>query len=189
MNKKNKILKVLFWIIGVLAAFVIIAVISAYSYFRFVFIPKLSDGNSDPNENDTISFTEVAKELSDKQVIDNILNFDKQSAAEMLSALNELGSEMSEPNSKDGNEKKSDKNADITTPAEGKTAYERIMNEASKDEISLGMSIISKVDISKVNDLRAQDKNSEIKEYLRSVLTSSEISAALNLYNKYKHLL
>ena len=63
------------------------------------------------------------------------------------------------------------------------------MNEADKDEIALGMSILAKIDISKVNELRKQGKNSEIKEYLRSVLTPEEISAALKLYNKYKHLL
>ena len=63
------------------------------------------------------------------------------------------------------------------------------MNEASKDEISQGMSIASKVDIGKVNELRKQGKNSEIKAYLKSVLTADEISAALKLYNKYKHLL
>jgi len=187
MKKKNKILKVCLWIIGILAAILLIGVIGVYSYFKFVFIPKINGGDLASSESDTISFTEVAKELSDKQVIDNIINFDKQSASEMLAALNELDSEISETAPKE--KKEETKNTEVPVPAEGKTAYERIMNEASKDEISLGMSIISKVDISKVNELRRQGKNSEIKAYLKSVLSSGEISAALKLYNKYKHLL
>ncbi|MBR4723365.1 MAG: hypothetical protein IK072_01345 [Clostridia bacterium] len=193
MEKKNKFLKVLFWIIGTIAAILIIAVIGAYSYFKFVFVPKLSGGDLDTSESDTISFTEVAKELTDKQVIDNIINFDKQSASEMLSALNELEQEVSATNPKEetDNTKNADnkENTEVSVPAQGKTAYQRIMNEASKDEISTGMSIISKVDMSKVNELRRQGKTSEIKAYLKSVLSSSEISAALKLYNKYKHLL
>lgn len=193
MEKRNKFLKVLFWIIGIIAAILIIAVIGAYSYFKFVFVPKLSGGDLDTSESDTISFTEVAKELTDKQVIDNIINFDKQSASEMLSALNEIEQEVSATNPKEetDNTKNADnkENTEVSVPAQGKTAYQRIMNEASKDEISTGMSIISKVDMSKVNELRRQGKTSEIKAYLKSVLSSSEISAALKLYNKYKHLL
>jgi hypothetical protein len=115
----------------------------------------------------------------------------------MLSAMNELNEEMQNQDTKtdsngktNNNEKTNSKSdAELSVPAEGKTAYQRIMNEASKDEISVGMSIISKVDISKVNELRRQGKNSEIKAYLKSVLSSSEISTALKLYNKYKHLL
>jgi hypothetical protein len=195
--KKNKFLKVLLWIIAVLVILAVITVICAYSYFKFVFMPKLSGENPDFSEDNAISFTEIAKELSDKQVIDNIINFDKQSASEMLSAMNELNEEMQNQDTKtdsngktNNNEKTNSKSdAELSVPAEGKTAYQRIMNEASKDEISVGMSIISKVDISKVNELRRQGKNSEIKAYLKSVLSSSEISTALKLYNKYKHLL
>lgn len=193
--KKKKFLKVLLWVLISIAVLLIITALGVYSYFRFVVFPKI--GGFDSDSGDAISFTEVAKELSDKQVIDNIINFDKQSASEMLSALNELEAEMqeAEKGSNSKNTENSTKNSDnqkntaIPAPAEGKTAYERIMNEASKDEISVGMSIISKVDMSKVNELRKQGKNSEIKAYLRSVLTSSEISTALKLYNKYKHLL
>ena len=52
-----------------------------------------------------------------------------------------------------------------------------------------GMSIISKVDISKVNKLKNEGKTSELKSYIKSVLSPSEISTSLKLYNKYKHLL
>ncbi|MCR4693606.1 MAG: hypothetical protein K5664_06975 [Firmicutes bacterium] len=189
MSKKKKVLKVLIWIISIICVLLVAVVIGAYSYFKFYLAPKITPGGENSSENTAISFTEVAKELSDKQVLDNIINFDKQSASEMLTALNEIETEIEVPKTPAEPEKKEENKSDVKVPNEGKTAYERIMNEASKDEISQGMAIISKVDISKVTELRKQGKNSEIKEYIKSVLTSSEISAALKLYNKYKHLL
>ena len=191
MEKKNKVLKILLWTLAAILIVLGIIVAIAYSYFKFVFMPKLSGGDSDSTIGDAISFSDVAKELSDKQVIDNILNFDKQSASEMLVAITELEAENADSKPKSDNPKSNEKteNTDVPSVAEGKTAYQRIMNEASKDEISLGMSIISKVDMSKVNSLRSQGKNSEVKAYIKSVLSPAEISAALKLYNKYKHLL
>lgn len=190
MSKKKKFFKALIWIVSSFCLLFAAAVLGAYLYFNYYLIPKISQGGENASGNEQISFTDVAKELSDKQVLDNIINFDKQSASEMLSALKDLGSEIEEPEKSDEPQNDDKKQQpDTKVNVEGNTAYQRIMNEASKDEISQGMSIISKVDISKVTELRRQGKNSEIKAYLKSVLTSSEISAALKLYNKYKHLL
>ena len=74
-------------------------------------------------------------------------------------------------------------------PKKHQTAYDRIMAAASKEEIQVGMAIIAKVNMGKVNSLQASGKNSELKAYIKSVLSSSEISTALRLYRKYKHLL
>ena len=187
---KKKFLKILLWIIAAIAILFIIAVIGIYSYFRFCLIPKLNPVSEDGTADGGISISEIAKGLSDKQIIDNILHFDKESASEMLVVLDEIESENKEQEKKDDEKKSNPASAPEPNPAaDGKTAYERIMNTATKDEISEGMAIISKVDISKVNQLRKEGKNDEIKAYIKSVLTSGEISAALKLYNKYKHLL
>ena len=70
-----------------------------------------------------------------------------------------------------------------------KTAYDRIMAAASKEEIQAGIAILSKVDMAKVNALNSAGNRKELKKYIKSVLTSSEISTSLKLYRKYKHLL
>lgn len=188
MSKKKKFLKIFLWIITIIFGLFLAAVIGAYCYFHFYLIPKVSDNSDILGEGD-ISISDVARDLSDKQIIDNILNFDKESASEMLTALNELETEIEgAQNDVKENVKPSDKDSKSIT-SDGKNAYQRIMKEADKDDISEGLAIIAKVDISRVNELRKQGKNDEIKEYLKSVLTSGEISAALRLYNKYKHLL
>lgn len=74
-------------------------------------------------------------------------------------------------------------------PAKKQSAYDRIMAAASKEEIQTGMAIIAKVNMGKVNSLQAAGKTSELKAYIKSVLSSGEISTALKLYKKYKHLL
>ena len=282
----NKILKAFLWILASIGLFAIIVVIIVYSYFRLVIVPKLAVDGID--ESQVISFTELAKDLSDKQVIENILNLNKESAVDMLAILDELNSELNAQTTSDGengNKSEKDSKSDTMTekeqdiPAEtnkntvnkdeidsekkettkdngdksvnkhtqenisessvswenmtrsvnqlaqnygnennfnnpvdngatenvdnsenpdnsnqqiskeNTTAYQRIMGEASSDEISQGLAIISKVDVSKVNQLRSQGKTAEAKAYIKSVLTPGEISSALNLYNKYKHLL
>ena len=183
MSKNKKIFKLLFWIISSIIIFAAVLLIAAYLYFELRISPKLSENLTDTQGSD-ISFADVAKEFTDKQVLDNLINFDKQSAVEMLAALNELGEEVAEESSQ---ETKND--TESTVPDKEGTAYQRIMETASKDEISQGFAIISKIDMAKVNELRRQGKTAEIKEYIRSVLTSEEISTAYALYNKYKHLL
>jgi AbrB family transcriptional regulator (stage V sporulation protein T) len=44
-------------------------------------------------------------------------------------------------------------------------------------------------DMEKVISLNNQGKKEELKVYIKSVLTSKEISDSLKLYRKYKHLL
>ncbi|MBE7015767.1 MAG: hypothetical protein E7417_02965 [Ruminococcaceae bacterium] len=74
-------------------------------------------------------------------------------------------------------------------PKKHQTAYDRIMAAASKEEIQAGMAIIAKVNMGKVNSLQSSGNTKELKSYIKSVLTSGEISTALRLYRKYKHLL
>lgn len=74
-------------------------------------------------------------------------------------------------------------------PSSQQSAYDRIMAAADKDEISAGLAIISKIDVSTINSLQSQGKTEELKAYIREHLSSSEISVSLALYNKYKHLL
>lgn len=189
MKIKNKFLKVLVWIISILLIIAVLVIVLGYSYLKFFIIPKLNANTTEIADKITVS--DLTKEFSDKQIIDNIINFDKESASQMLTVITELEEEIKAENpeidSKNGNN--NEKTQEKTVSKEGTTAYQRILNEASKDEISLGTSIISKISMAKVNELRKSGDTAALKAYIKSVLSPSEISEALKLYNKYKHLL
>lgn len=73
------------------------------------------------------------------------------------------------------------------------TAYERIAEVATADEMADGLSIIAKVNTSYVlsltsNGLTGAEKT-ELLKYIRSVLSSAEISRAVQLYRKYSKYL
>ena len=196
MKIKNKFLKILIWTASSLAVLVAVIAIAGYSYLKFFLLPKINK-NSDLSS-DKISVSDIAKDFSDKQIIDNIINFDKSSASDMLSVINEIDDENSSEktdassgNNTQNTDKSNTETGTVTKEVtkENTTAYQRIMNEASKDEVSEGLSIMSKISMSKVNELRKSGDTAALKAYIRSVLSPSEISEALKLYNKYKHLL
>ncbi len=70
-----------------------------------------------------------------------------------------------------------------------KDTVDRILAAATKEEIETGMAILMKVDLEKVKTLQEAGKTKELKTYIKSVLTKSEINKSVSLYNKYKHLL
>lgn len=186
MKIKNKFLKVLVWIILILLVISIFVAILGYLYLNFYIVPKINENT--PEISDKITVSDIAKELNDKQIIDNIINFDKDSVSYILSAVTELETEFEQENPT--TDSKTENNETVQEiQKEGTTAYQRIMNEATKDEISLGTSILSKVSMAKVNELRKSGDTAALKAYIKSVLSPSEISEALKLYNKYKHLL
>lgn len=191
MKRKNKFFKILLWIISILLIIAALVIILGYSYLKFFIIPKLNANTTEIADKITVS--DLTKEFSDKQIIDNIINFDKESASQMLTVITELEEEIKAENpeidSKNGNKNNNEKTQEKPVSKEGTTAYQRILNEASKDEISLGTSIISKISMAKVNELRKSGDTAALKAYIKSVLSPSEISEALKLYNKYKHLL
>ena len=215
---KNKVLKIVLITASITVAFILVVVIGAYSFLNFYLFPKIAGVKlSDLG----IGITDVMTTITDKQVIDNILNFDKQSAAEIMKAMTELDQESKQAEAEnqggadtqsasDGNPdgetanpaenggdsgsssvtgENQSNDPDISKPIDAKGAYQRIMNTASKEEISEGMAIIAKVDIAKVNELRKTGDKSQVKAYVKSILTPEEISTAVTLYNKYKHLL
>ena len=196
---KKKGLKLALRIAGILCAVILAALIGAYAFLNLYLVPKMTGVRlSDMG----IGITDVVNTITDKQVIDNIVNFDKQSATEIMKAMNELEEEAelsaaapdaqgggSKTDSAANDGKNSVKEPVIPGNIDAKGAYQRIMEEASKEEISEGMAIISKLDIAKVNELRQKGNTAEVKAYVKSVLTPGEISTAVTLYNKYKHLL
>lgn len=78
-------------------------------------------------------------------------------------------------------------------PKEANSAYDRIARAASDKEMSDGATIISKLDMGYVASLVAGGltvkEKEELKKYVYSKLTKSEIKRALELYNKYKKYL
>lgn len=188
MKIKNKFLRVLIWVITAFAILLLAAVIAGYSLLRFFVMPKINQNAV--LDDDKINISDIARELGDKQIIANIMNFDKTSAHEMLSIITELNEENEDTETEviDENEDaQEDVHKDVKK--EGTTAYERILNEATKDEVAQGTAILSKISMAKVNELRKSGDTAALKAYIKSVLSPSEISAALKLYNKYKHLL
>jgi len=212
---KNKVWKIVLITTGVIVALALVFVIGTYSFLNFYLFPKIAGVKlSDLG----IGITDVMTTITDKRVIDNIVNFDKKSAAEVMKAMTELDKEAKEAESKSsqgaanppesgenpgtdssensGNSSNTEPSSENqgSNPAESGTidakgAYQRIMNTASKEEVSQGMAIIAKVDIAKVTELRKSGDMSAVKAYVKSVLTADEISTAVTLYNKYKHLL
>ncbi len=217
MSEKKSVRQILLAVLAAILAFIIIVAAAGFCYYRFYIMPKYNeavqqsgDDRKELTNEDIFSF---AKLFSNPHFLENLKNFDKESAPEVLNILEELEQENPAPESSpqagensvpDSPAVSSGKNTHIsdqqlheTTDKVGKTAesvnkksaYDRIMAAADKDEIMEGMAIISKVDMSTVNKLRSEGNSAGLKAYIKSVLTSSEISASLRLYNKYKHLL
>ncbi len=215
---KNKVWKIVLITSSVVVAIALISVIGVYSFLNFYLFPRMAGVKlSDLG----IGITDVMTTITDKRVLDNIVNFDKQSATEVMIAMTELDMETEEIGAESSqsatNPPESGENPGTVSPVpaensdssgtakpigenqnkapvtsgtiDTKGAYQRIMNSASKEEISQGMAIIAKVDIAKVTELRKSGDMSAVKAYVKSVLTADEISTAVTLYNKYKHLL
>lgn len=211
MAKKSRVKKMLLSVISLVVAFVVIILIAATLFVRFYVIPKYNS-LSDSGELTGRDMVTFARYLTDGQLLKNIKNFNKDAAKEVLSVIEELDGE------NDGSYENSVSLSGIwskplvntttamqkATPAPEKvdefiknaelsqkelSAYERIMAAATPEEIRAGMAIIAKVDLAKVNSLQKQNKTVELKKYIKSVLTSAEISKSLSLYKKYKHLL
>lgn len=205
-----KLKKALLRAVTIISVIIIIVVGGGTLIMRIYVAPKLGLGsNNIPKGSDVVTF---AKYLTDGQVLENLKNFDKQSAKDVLLALLEIDAENQQV---EGSEelwnssitesmrnvpnavlkyipktaKEFTEETGIETTERQQSAYERIMAAATPEEIAAGMAILAKVDIAKVSTLQSQKKNKELKEYIRSVLTSQEISKALSLYKKYKHLL
>lgn len=216
MSKKSKLKKMIIRFLTVILSVTILIGISGIAVYNFVIIPKynsmLSSGEKRGEKLSNKDLVLFAKYLTDKQLITNLINIDKKTAKDVLSALLELEEdidiieEVETPAPKQISVFTQMEQVPLPTPVptpyvppkipeevkvtkEQQSAYDRIMAAAKKEEIMIGLAIISKVDLQKVVTLNSQGKKAELKTYLKSVLTSKEISDSLKLYRKYKHLL
>ncbi len=73
------------------------------------------------------------------------------------------------------------------TPAP-KTLMERVKEEMTAEEFAFAMSIYGKIDVNYCIANYYTNKK-EVKKYIKSVLTSSEISRSLEIYGKYSYIL
>ena len=194
MSKKFKIIRNI--LIGLLIVALLI-VASVFFAVRFVIVPDYNkSGDLIGKEKREITSGEVfemAKYLKDKQFVDNMMNFDSEAAKEALSVLIELETELGiapDTTKKPASQKNpEDIIGNVDLDSKQSSAYKRIMATADADEISAGLAIIAKIDLEKINNFYKAGKTDEMKNYIKSVLTPSEISTSLKLYNKYKHLL
>lgn len=215
MAKKTNFKKFILALAIIILSVTVLIGLGGLAVYNFVIIPKyneqLSSGSKTGEKLSNKDLILFAKYITDKQLITNLVNIDKETAKDVLVAMLELEDEI--PDEPEETPVPSMppvftqiKRAPIPTPAatpyvppeipkevevtkEQQSAYDRIMASAKKEEILLGLSIISKIDIKKVVTLNSQGKKAELKAYLKSVLTSKEISDSLKLYRKYKHLL
>lgn len=220
----GKMKKIILRTLAGIIIFILLIVAAAYMFLNFYFIPKYNEAlGDDAAQSEQLTqkdLWDITKNLANKQAIENIVSFDKNSAKDLLSAAKEIEADITSEDSPAPKKSDFGKNAwskkviaraeAIPTPTptptptpvapkptavpkksqvKGATAYERIMNTATKEEIRVGSAILAKVNMGKVNQLRSQGKMGELKKYIKSVLTSAEISKALQLYGKYRHLL
>lgn len=202
--------KILLNILAALIAFILVFAAAGFIFIRFYVMPKYNENAQLENRSELTGsdLADFAKYFTDKQLIANLKNFDRSAAKDVLEAMTEIAAENppQQENPSDWDSKLTDllrrasengKNipSSETTqiaqnvPSSQQSAYDRIMAAADKDEISAGLAIISKIDVSTINSLQSQGKTEELKAYIREHLSSSEISVSLALYNKYKHLL
>lgn len=236
MAKKSGFKKFILTVLTVILSLVFVAGIAGLCVYNFVIIPKYNQYiNTGEKQGEKLSNKDIitfAKLVTDKQLITNLSNLDKQTAKDVLSAMIELEEEIEAeatptptsthapitkpfiqftPVKKDTVFTKVEAvhkvvPTPVPTPAptpftppkipdeiqvskEQQTAYDRIMAAASKEEIQTGMAIIAKVNMSTVNAYNSSGDTAGLKKYIKSVLSSGEISTALKLYKKYKHLL
>ncbi len=69
-----------------------------------------------------------------------------------------------------------------------KTLMERVKESMTADEFSFAMSIYGKIDVNYVLS-NINSNREEVKDYVKSHLSGSEISKSLNIYAKYSYLL
>jgi len=75
-----------------------------------------------------------------------------------------------------------------TKAPQGKTRTERILNAMSPADAAFARSMYGKINLGYAMELMNTDMTAA-KEYIKSCLTSGEISKALEIYSKYAYLL
>ena len=83
---------------------------------------------------------------------------------------------------------KEQKENDIASYPEAKTLMDRVKAAMTAEEFAFAMSMYSKLDTGYILSNIYTDRPA-VKKYIKSVLTSSEISKSLAIYNKYSYLL
>lgn len=77
--------------------------------------------------------------------------------------------------------------------SEYNSSYDYVKDNIDPDDLKKGMSLASKADVSYIlgllNGGLTSAEKKELKAYLKSRYTSSEISSGISLYNKYSYLL
>lgn len=156
------------------------------------------------------AFASLGSLLADKDVVDFVTKLDRQSAGAVLDVLDTLDEEYPpEETAAPAVKEKTWQVADfVPTPKPASTpapteapaapeqyskaagsAYDRIAAAATAQDMADGLKIISKLDMGYVTSLVAggltKAEKSELKKYVKSVLTGEEISRALALYRTY----
>ena len=73
-------------------------------------------------------------------------------------------------------------------PAKSKKLIDRVKEAMTPEEFSFAMSVYGKLDVGYVTS-NMNSNREEVKEYVKSVLSSSEISRCIDIYGKYSYLL
>lgn len=168
------------------------------------------------NNNNLGAFASIGKLLSNPDVMNFISSINRETASSVLDVLDTLDGEYDEGESaSDGTWITGDsavqsvlkRNEPAPPPAPEpvrepekvitsktpQTAYERIAAAATAEDMADGLKIISKLDVGYVSSLTegglTEGEKNELSKYVHSVLSSSEISRALQLYRTYSKYL
>lgn len=210
MSRGFKIKKFLLSFVTAMSVIITILAVLWMIVFHIYLVPKFGSVKIIvPTGRNVLQLT---KYVINGKLVEDIKNFDKETAKDVLSVMLELEEEMgSEGENADKkieeyileNQGKIDvkkivpkaevekiiEDAGVSVGNKEQRAVNRILEAATKEEINLGMAILSKLDLAKLKKLHAANDKKGISNYLLSKLTRKEINAGVRLYEKYKHLL
>lgn len=190
IKKHRKLFTVLAVIAVILSAGAITTVKFALPYVSQIISEKLGeDVEIDIKAKDA---AQIGKLFTDKGFRDFVSGFNAAQAKDLVGFMDDLNSEVNpEPTSEPTQESvNTEAPAPVATPS---TAKERIYANASSQDIADGTNILAKIDMGYVSSLTSggltAEEKAELKTYVKSVLSSAEISRALELYNQYSKYL
>ena len=197
MKKRNKILLTVLIIVALLLG-------GAYGAYKFYFEPVVLEKTLEKAQNvltDEKVQDEVQKFVDDMLqsgvLQDNDLTEYIDYKAKEEAAKQEKAAEAQQVNVQDNatepkSESKPQKSEPTPKPQPTQKAkkplMDRVKSAMTADEFSFAMSIYGKIDVNYVLS-NINSNREEVKQYVKSNLTSSEISRSLNIYAKYSYLL
>lgn len=182
MKKKTK-KKIIWTVLASLLALFLVVALAVWAAMEFYFLPKVNENIPTESKITTAEALDLAKYFADPDILETIKNFDKETVAGMVSVIEEIEKEMGEEPPK-----KTPKPTKQPETSE-KSAYDKIMESATEEEIKNGMAVIKKINMAEANKRYREGGIKALKRYVITTLSKSDLDTAVELYRKYEDLL